>query len=617
MASAISVRHLAAGGLVAAAALSVGCSVIGAVVGSSRQQARTRKVAHTPLQGWEVHTVKPGTALTVTLASGEQIAGRYDGLETMLPSEYGPRYAGARATVSDLSLPAIGDRIVVVPLSGSPVPGLFHGFSAGHVLLRADGGPEVRAFQLRQLTAVTAGDGTAMPPLRLDELIAGGRVPLVSRMIVGARRVPLDEVRRVQLSPARHGGRNGFLVGLALDAIVIAVVADATEKPRPEPIPSVTSCPYFYSFDGERYTLDAEPFGQALFEAVQRPDWVRMDHLREVDGTYRIRMANELDEIEHVDEVKLLVADSAAGQRLVPDADGRLHVLVAPQAPRRAATLAGLDVSSAIRARDERAWTSDPFTRPAGTRAGRDGLVLEFPRPAGATAVTLAFTVKSTPWASHLLPSLMALHGRELPAWQQRMNADAAARREFLSALRREGPLTLRIWDGQSWQERGVLANMGPMVWKEQAVRLDLEGIPQGVLRVSLDATAGMWIVDSVAADFASHEATAVAELSAARATDGKGNDLRGTLAAADARRFVLRKGDSAELVFRSSPRRPGERPVVILKATGFYSILVPAEDQPDPALFQRIVREPGEFARFAHGRLRADLARAVADARD
>ena len=81
-----------------------------------------------------------------------------------------------------------------------------------------------------------------------------------------------------------------------------------------------------------------------------------------------------------------------------------------------------------------------------GERSGRDGLVLEFARPAGARHVTLAFTARSTKWASHLLSRVLALHGRELPLWTARMNTDAEARREFFSAQRREGLLTVSVW---------------------------------------------------------------------------------------------------------------------------------------------------------------------------
>jgi hypothetical protein len=248
-------------------------------------------------------------------------------------------------------------------------------------------------------------------------------------------------------------------------------------------------------------------------------------------------------------------------------------------------------------ARDGQAWVSDG---PAVAPALRDGLEFELPRPAAASALTLAFRARSTPWADVSKLRLMELLGDGVEAWRGRMETDAAARAEFLAALRREGLLTLRAWDGSGWREVGFLANLATVVARDVAVRVDLAGLPADTLRFRLDATPGLWTVDSVEAEFGAGvvEATAVAPL-LARSHDGR--DLRGLLVRTDGQRFELAPwtGD-LELSFPASPLRPGLSRTLAIEAAGHYVTLSRGHGAPQQARFDELVREPGAFARFS-----------------
>jgi hypothetical protein len=171
----------------------------------------------------------------------------------------------------------------------------------------------------------------------------------------------------------------------------------------------------------------------------------------------------------------------------------------------------------------------------------------------------------------------------------------------------------VRLWDGTRWREQGVLLNQGPAVWKEQALRIDLRGVEGSVLRVRLDATPGLWMVDGVAADFGDSAPPRVRELRPSVARDAHGADVRGLLAAADHRRLLLRRGDVVELSFPAPPEAERVALVPVLEATGYYEILVPAVGEPDRALYQRLMREPGAFGEYARAGLRSRLETALA----
>jgi hypothetical protein len=182
------------------------------------------------MQGFEVTNVKPGTRVTLVLTGGERVAGRYDGLDSALvAAEYGPRYARGRAGVQELTLPELGQRVVLSPLSGSAVPGAFAGFDSGCVVVKLDGQGGTVRFPLRHLASLAATDGTVLPGPRLEALVADRRVPLLSRIVLGERRVPLEQVKSVEFRPQSHKGPlTGLFVGAMIDVIVVAVALDSS-----------------------------------------------------------------------------------------------------------------------------------------------------------------------------------------------------------------------------------------------------------------------------------------------------------------------------------------------------------------------------------------------------
>lgn len=136
--------------------------------------------------------------------------------------------------------------------------------------------------------------------------------------------------------------------------------------------------------------LLSEAFGAALFEKAQRADLDNLDHVRAIDGVYRLKIANEMPETQYVDTMTLVVADHPAGTRVLPDFEGRAHLIEAPTSPLRAVDLQGRSVIDQVRATDEDVWISNPFRRdPENAAAVRDGVVADRCSPSpGPTAGT-------------------------------------------------------------------------------------------------------------------------------------------------------------------------------------------------------------------------------------
>jgi hypothetical protein len=87
---------------------------------------------------------------------------------------------------------------------------------------------------------------------------------------------------------------------------------------------NVGSCPFLYSYDGEKYVFVADMYNRGILSVPgfrpQPEDYVKIesDQLRPTDGFYRVQITQEYDEISYLDKVALIAVDHAPGVEVYP-----------------------------------------------------------------------------------------------------------------------------------------------------------------------------------------------------------------------------------------------------------------------------------------------------------
>lgn len=587
--------------LIGCGILAAGCSLAGLGIGAIHDSHQ--KTLNVP--GWQIETVGKDRDVILTLADGSTVPGKVKDFVEEPPEQYRTRYDSCRLKEPALRLPALGPGATVKARSGAVAHGDLIGFDSGVVLVVEEGRTAPGRVAFDVVESLSDGQGVTLAHDEITRMVSAGAIPLRTTIVFGGesgtRRVPVDQVHQVIVPAKRRGKLIGFIVGAAIDAVIIAAVAASNDEPPPPPTDSpYYSCPFVYSHDGSGFVLDAEVFGGALFERAQRTDFARLERLTPSKRELRVRITNELRETQYVDSVSLVVVDHAPGSRVVSTFSGELLELDAPREARLATDLAGRTVTDLVARHDGRSWVSNPFGRdPEDERQLRDGLVLEFARPTGSGAATLSLTVTNTGWASYLQGQLLELLGPDVDAWYARMDASPEARGQLHEAMLREGMLRVSIWDGAAWTPAGYVWEVGPSVARNQALRLDLTGIPGDRLRVKLDATAGLWMVDDVVVDFAARTLPST-ELTVAAARDQDGRDLRDVLEASDGQRYVMASRDDwAELSFTAPPAGAGRARSVFVKSSGYYHIHASGRGESQAALLERLLTEPGAYGRY------------------
>jgi len=356
-----------------------------------------------------------------------------------------------------------------------------------------------------------------------------------------------------------------------------------------------------YSYDGGRYVFEAEPYGGAISRGLARAEWIPLDHLAAVEGEYRLLMTNELEETEHVDEVKLLVVDHEPGVRVLPDAAGRLRSIRSPRPPAAAFDGRGRDWKPELEARDGVFW--EPSPDEADPENLRHEILLEFPKPAGARTAKLIAEAWTTFRGSRSAKSFLASLGTETAPFFLEVDAHGPAYAKLLGWFAREEMYLLKadVETDAGWKTRAVLFGGGPFLAKEKAYGLDISDVPGDTLRIRVRPPAGFWRFDHFAVDYAEDAPFEVRELAVARAVDEKGRDAAAELETGDGVFWVMpAAGTQVELAFPAPPEQPGMERHIILKAAGWYDLHLKGEGTPDMETFRRMLSEPGYALRLA-----------------
>jgi hypothetical protein len=459
--------------------------------------------------------------------------------------------------------------------------------------------PEVVAEKTDRTVRITrsGGERLEISHARIAGDSLQGVVPTVRGDL--AVSIPLGDVRSVEVE---HVNVPLTVVAVAVALGVTALIIAAATPQPPAPAPTqVGSCPLVYSWDGHNWRLDSGTFGGAIMTALERTDLDNLDYATPADGVLRLKVANELDETEHVNALRVLAVDHDPAVAVAPDPAGRIHTLGKLVAPVRAVDFHGRDALARVAAADGWNWESVPTGRDT-SRLGdiRDGLELTFIRPRAAQHAHLVLDGNNTPWAAHLLGELVRAHGAGTQAWYDSLNARPAAATALGRQIAREAFLTAAVWTGDRWAPQGLFWEAGPEVVKRQVLDLDLSGTRGDTVRVRLESVPSFWLIDQVALDFTADRPLVVHDLQLTEGRDRHGRDVRPFIEAVDSQYYVMETGDAAELQYRVPSLPAGLARSFMLRSTGWYRVHQPETGPGDTAMLRRVASDPFGVSREA-----------------
>ena len=356
------------------------------------------------------------------------------------------------------------------------------------------------------------------------------------------------------------------------------------------------ACPFIYAFDGETYDFSGQTYPGAIFPPLERHDYLPLPTLKAVDGEYRLKVANELREIQHTNLTELLVIDHPRGAEVLVDKYGVPHTLTELQSPAEAVTLRGEDVTDVVAAADDAPYMGGI---PEEVNGDVDGVVLTFDRPRDASEAKLVVQGKNSLWLDYVFGEFCELLGNRYDEWYEKQSGDPAEELRQWS-LERGIPLSVYVEREGEWQFVDYYDVVGPIAAKRDVLPLDISDIDSEEVKVKLEFGPLFWEIDYVALDFSADLPVQQNSVPLTAAVDRDGLNVSDLLLADDDRYYIQSEiGEHAFITFPAPEAVEGVARTTILHSKGHYEVLRNPQGKPDLKRLYSL-KEPGRFIEFS-----------------
>jgi len=364
------------------------------------------------------------------------------------------------------------------------------------------------------------------------------------------------------------------------------------------------SCPFIYTFNGEDFVFAGEIYSGAVYEQLERHDYLLLPDLVEDDGLYKLKISNQLEEVQHTNLLELLVFDHDANQNVLVDKYGVPHALATVMNPLSATNLKGDDVTKLLEHKDEMIYVGDD---PSKDPPLLDGVLLSFDLPEGTNKVDLVVEAKNSYWLDFVYKNFREMLGASYNMWMKRQeNGDPQQMKDW--SLSQNIPLSVHMKVDGEWVFLDYFNTVGPMAFKQDILSLDISEMGSGPLELKLESGSYFWEIGYAALGVSQESEFASRTISLSEAIDKKGEDVSTEMMRDDDRYYVQPEiGNEASLEF-PVPEMAGEDRTMVLHSKGYYEILMDPKGTPRLKALKEI-RKSGNFNVYSNQLMQEMLA--------
>ena len=389
--------------------------------------------------------------------------------------------------------------------------------------------------------------------------------------------IPFDQITAIETHS--RSALKGFAVA-GITALIVAYAIDGMDSHRglqareavtyvgPTLCCGEGSCPYLYAWDGERYTLQAEPFGVAWGKALELTTLHVLPAVQEEKGVVRLRLTNEREETHHVNSIQLRAIHLGSAAGAVLDNEGRAWPVSHPVAPSTARDESGRDILDPIATADGRMWECDASSLTKGS-GYRDVLEVTFARPRGASAGSLVITGTNTALWTAVYSHLCRVVAGQTARLAHAIETDPELIGQLHDYLR-DASLEALVWNGRAWKTAGAIQPEASAVAFTRALRLRIPDQAGDSVRVRLRSMADVWKIDAISAEWGDAEPLPMTPVDLLSAIGPSNEDLRDEIGADDGHYAILLPPDQVDLTFAAARPPAGGRVAYAVAGRGY-----------------------------------------------
>ncbi len=356
-----------------------------------------------------------------------------------------------------------------------------------------------------------------------------------------------------------------------------------------------SSCPFVYAYNGKEFVLTGEIFSGAVQPKLERDDYLLLPSIVPTDGTYKVKITNEVKEIQWVNLVELLVIDHPSGNSVLIDKNGIPYSFKNPSPPVVARGTGNCDILPLIASKDSMSYIGNEKET---DKTGIENIVLKFIKPKGAQSSRLIIRAKNSFWLEGLMSKTDQLFGGKYNTYWSKQEKEPGEKMQkwFLD---QKMPLSVYIERDNDWKFVDYFNFAGPIALKDDILPMDLTGINSDTIKIKLVTGFLFWEIDYVAMDFSKNEVIKPVVVPIVTAIDNNNFDIKGLLLNSDNDYYIQNHpGDEAVLTFLAPLQGEGARSV-FLHTRGHYKILREQTGKSDKKKLRKF-RKPDRYPEFS-----------------
>lgn len=406
--------------------------------------------------------------------------------------------------------------------------------------------------------------------------------------------IPVSSIHKVEIYDRDTATTVGsyFLgaIGFSASAFALFMILVAIFK---------ESCPFIYTWDGNNFQFAGEIYSGSIHKPLERNDYLKLPTYAN-QSSYSMKITNEVREIQHTNLLELLVVDHPENITVLADKSGAIHSLGKIQAPNKATSLSGENVTSQIAAKDDNFYQS---TFAENKIPQKDGLILEFPSQGKAKMAKLAIHAKNSILLDYMIGQFHDQFGNAYKGYMKKQqSAPEAQMRQW--ALDQGIPLSLYVERNNKWEFVDYYHIAGPMKFKDDILQVPLNGNETDPLKLKIEFGSFLWEIDYTAIDYSPDQNLTSYTIQAKTALDENKKSVAGLISNDDQKYYSQPTTDNyAEITFDLPDLKEQSR-TIILHSKGWYQVLQDPKGKPDIE-YLKAFRKPGHFNQFVSEKLK------------
>ena len=364
------------------------------------------------------------------------------------------------------------------------------------------------------------------------------------------------------------------------------------------------SCPFIYTYDGQDYIFNGELYPGNIIKNAQRPDYLKLNNLATIDGFYKVKVSNELLEVEHTDQMLLWAIDHPKTSEVLLDPNGgvvNFGELAAPESVYED----GFEIDPLIVSTLDNNYVAfnSNHANPTNTRE----VVLKFKKPIDAENASLKLSAKNSLWLDMLFGKMNEKFGSYYNTFQK--NQQDLKLQEVEKWIKEQSiALNVSILENGEWRKITSVPSAGPLAFRDYGLSLDLKNIVGDEVEIKLETGFMFWEVDYAAMSFAVNTSSKIQKILPFKAITQDGEDVSSLLLQADGQYHIQDKiGQAVEVSFKAPNLEAGYKRTFFIQSKGYYNYIRDYSGIPNFTELMQF-RKPGYFPRFSETQFKENI---------